>query len=223
MRIDNYGPDACLVRFADRVDDEAFQRSQALWRRLDEHPPVGLLEATPGFTTLLLEFEPGTRPEAASISGLLEPALRPARKPSPPPHAIEIPVIYDGPDLERVAAAAQLSVADAITLHTQGQYRVLGLGFAPGFAYLGGLDPRLHTPRIETPRVKVPAGSVAIGGPFTAVYPCATAGGWNLIGRTELPILDPVRAAAGVAAAFRLHPGDAVRFVPVASQAPTPS
>lgn len=222
LRIDNYGPDACLVGFATHADAEAFRRSQALWRRLEEHPPIGLLEATPGFTTLLLEFEPGTRPDPKSLAAALEPALRPPRKEPPPPHAIEIPVVYDGPDLERVAAAANLSVPDAVTLHAQGRYRVHVLGFAPGFAYLGGLDPRLHTPRLDTPRVKVAAGSVAIGGPFTAIYPCATAGGWNLIGRTDLPILDPERAAAGVPAAFRLHPGDIVRFVPVATPA-TPS
>ncbi len=213
LRIDIYGPEALLVRFAETGDMAAFARGQALLRHIEKHPPVGLLEATPGFTTLLLEFETGRRPEPAFLGVLLEGALRSARRESVPGRMIRIPVMYDGPDLERVAARASLSVAQVIDLHARGNYVVQLLGFAPGFPYISGLDPRLHTPRLPEPRPRVPAGSVAIGGEHTAVYPVATAGGWNLIGRTEFNLIDGDLAGAANPDAFRLRPGDTVRFV----------
>lgn len=216
FRIDPFGPDALLVRFAEAGDAAAFSRSQALLHHLEHHPPAGLLEATPGFTTLLLEFEPGSRPDAGLLSVTLEGVLRGARRAPAPPRTVEIPVVYQGEDLEAVAARARLTVRKVIQLHTAATYRVHLLGFAPGFAYLAGLDRRLHTPRLATPRPRIPAGSVAIGGEHTGVYPVATAGGWNLIGRTDVPLLIPTRAMAGETEAFLLQPGDAVRFVAVA-------
>src|SRR5690606_16388914 len=181
--------------------------------------PAGLIEATPGFTTILLEFEPNTRPDPRFLAVLLDGVARAARSNPAPGRTHELPVIYDGQDLEQVAERTGLSVPEVIALHSRATYRVYILGFAPGFAYLSGLDPRLHTPRLETPRPRVPAGSVAIGGQHTGIYPVPTAGGWLLIGRTEVPLLDPARAAAGNEDAFLLRPGDAVRFVPVSSAA----
>jgi KipI family sensor histidine kinase inhibitor len=108
-------------------------------------------------------------------------------------------------------------VEAVVRLHAGGQYRVHLLGFAPGFPYLAGLDRRLRVARLATPRSQVPAGSVAIGGEHTGIYPVATAGGWNLIGRTGARLIDPVRAAAGASDAFLLQPGDGVRFVAVAA------
>lgn len=217
LRIDTYGPDALLVRFAARGDAGAFARGQALLRHIEHHPPVGLLEATPGFTTLLLEFEHGTRPDPRLLTIVFEGVTRAARREPSAGRTHEIPVVYDGPDLEAVAARAQLTVAKVIQLHTAAPYRVHLLGFCPGFPYLAGLSPKLHTPRLATPRPRVPVGSVAIGGEFTGVYPVATAGGWNLIGRTNVPLLDSARALHGAADAFLLRPGDAVRFVAVAT------
>jgi KipI family sensor histidine kinase inhibitor len=213
LRIETYGPDALLVRFANHSDATAFARAQALMRHVSRHPPAGLLEATPGFTTLLLEFETHKRPDPKFLAVILDGVIRSARVDSRPPRTIEVPVIYDGPDLERVASRARLPIPQVIELHTRTAYRVHLLGFAPGFAYLAGLDPRLHTPRLATPRPRVPPGSVAIGAEYTGIYPVATAGGLNLIGRTDLPLLDLALAAAGDAVAFQLRPGDAVRFV----------
>lgn len=215
LHIDAFGPDALLVRFAAQGDRLAFARGQALMRYLDQRPPAGLVEVTPGFTTILLEFESGHGPDARLLTLVLERVIRGMTPDETPARAVEIPVVYDGPDLERVAAYAGLSIDEVKALHASGSYRVHLLGFAPGFPYLVGLDPRLQVPRLATPRLRVPAGSVAIGGEYTGVYPVSTAGGWNLIGRTAVVWLDPVRAAAGDPEAFVVRPGDAVRFVRV--------
>lgn len=124
-----------------------------------------------------------------------------------PAREVAIPAIYDGPDLEAIARAAGLAVADAIALHAAATYTVDTLGFAPGFAYLIGLDPRLHLPRRSTPRTRVPAGSLAIAAGFTAVYPFDSPGGWHLLGRVvDAPMFSPAGA--------RLRLGDRVRFAP---------
>lgn len=211
-RVDPFGPNALLIRFADPGDEAAFGRTQFLLRHLDHHPPVGLVEATPGIRSLLLEFEPGTRPGAEAFAAILNGVLRPAPAVHTPSRVVEIPTVYDGPDLEQVAAHAGMTLDDVIRCHTAVTYRVQLLGFAPGFPYLSGLDPRLHVPRRATPRPHVPVGSVAIGGEHTGIYPMSTAGGWNLIGRTAVPLMNPGLAAHGQVEAFLLRPGDGVRF-----------
>ena len=112
-----------------------------------------------------------------------------------------------GPDLEAVAVHAGLSPDAVVARHAAGDYSVAMLGFAPGFPYLLGLDPALHAPRRTDPRTRVPAGSVAIGGAQTGIYPRELPGGWNLIGRTPLPLFDPRREPPALLAA-----GDRVRF-----------
>lgn len=137
-----------------------------------------------------------------------------SRRPMPQPRLVEIPVCYAdpacGPDLEELAALRGLTAADVIRLHTGATYTVRFLGFSPGFAYLAGLPPALHTPRLATPRVSVPAGSVGIAGEQTGVYPRSTPGGWRLIGRTGTSMFDPTRATPAT-----LGIGDHVRFVAV--------
>jgi 5-oxoprolinase (ATP-hydrolysing) subunit B len=125
---------------------------------------------------------------------------------------VEIPVVYGGeagPDLEWVAEQAAMSVAQVIELHASPIYQVLCIGFLPGFPYLSGLPAALATPRRETPRTSVPAGSVGIGGAQTGVYPCASPGGWQLIGRTAMRLFD--RHASPPC---RLRAGDRLRFIP---------
>src|SRR5262249_52010657 len=120
-------------------------------------------------------------------------ALPPAELPPTPVR--EIPVTYDGPDLDRVAKLRDLSPREICELHCAPIYRVYLLGFAPGFPYLGDLDPRLHTPRLASPRLNVPAGSVAIGGAHTGIYPVESPAGWNIIGHTSEKIFDVTRTA----------------------------
>jgi KipI family sensor histidine kinase inhibitor len=121
---------------------------------------------------------------------------------------IEIPVHYDGPDLAEVAELSGLSVQDVIAAHTGTDWRVAFCGFAPGFAYLGWGDPRLAVPRRREPRTSVPAGSVALAGEFSAIYPRSSPGGWQLIGHTETVVFDIAREPPAL-----LQPGLAVRFV----------
>ncbi|WP_083630101.1 5-oxoprolinase subunit PxpB [Sulfobacillus thermosulfidooxidans] len=124
-----------------------------------------------------------------------------------------IPVCYDeefGPDLAYVANFHHLSIEEVIELHTHPDYRIEAVGFSPGFPYLSGLSPQLITPRRQTPRPKVPAGSVAIGGRQTGIYPVTTPGGWHLIGRTPLTLFRPHNNPPIV-----YHPGDLLHFFPI--------
>ncbi|GAA3534245.1 hypothetical protein AFL01nite_20860 [Aeromicrobium flavum] len=123
---------------------------------------------------------------------------------------IVIEVVYDGPDLEAVAAHCGLEVDDVVSRHTASRWSVAFAGFAPGFAYLSGGDPRLEVPRLDRPRPRVEAGSVGLAGPFSGIYPRPSPGGWQLIGRTDAPLWDLTRDDPAL-----LHPGDTVRFVAV--------
>lgn len=123
---------------------------------------------------------------------------------------VEIPVVYggeDGPDLEVVARHTGFSVDEVIRRHSAGEYIVYFIGFMPGFSYMGGLEPALSTPRRAEPRVSIPAGSVGIGGEQTGIYPMASPGGWQLLGRTSLPLFNPSHNPPTL-----LQPGDRVRF-----------
>ena len=128
-----------------------------------------------------------------------------------PGRTVEIPVAYGGahgPDLADVAAHTGLAPAEVVRRHAGGEYVVYLLGFLPGFAFMGGLAPELATPRRTEPRLTVPARSVGIGGAQTGIYPLASPGGWQLIGRTALELFDPQAAEPTL-----LRPGDRVRFV----------
>jgi len=123
-------------------------------------------------------------------------------------HLIEVPVAYDGPDLAEVARLTGLDEAGVVAAHTGAVWRVAFGGFAPGFAYLVGGDPRLHVPRRDQPRTSVPAGSVGLAAEFSGIYPRSSPGGWQLIGRTDLVLWDLDRDPAAL-----LAPGATVRFV----------
>jgi len=123
---------------------------------------------------------------------------------------VEIPVVYDGPDLAEVARLTGLSAREVITAHTGTEWRVAFCGFAPGFAYLSWGDPRLAVPRRQEPRTSVPAGSVALAGEFSAIYPRSSPGGWRLIGHTDTVVFDIDREPPAL-----LQPGVGVRFVEI--------
>ena len=120
-----------------------------------------------------------------------------------------IPVTYDGEDLEEVATRTGLTTKEVIAIHSSTTYRVLVIGFVPGFAYLGQLDPRLVLPRRESPRKRVPPGSVAIAEAQTGIYPSATPGGWHLIGTTAAKLFDPAEERPA-----KFAVGDRVQFIP---------
>jgi KipI family sensor histidine kinase inhibitor len=168
------------------------------------------IDIVPGMNNLSALVDP----QQQSASALLETLQELAQSTKPlefQARQIQIPVCYggdDGPDLELVAQHCQLSPAEVITLHSQAEYLVHFLGFQPGFAYLGGLAPQLHTPRRAEPRLKITAGSVGIGGSQTGIYPAASPGGWQIIGRTKLRLFDPQQGQPSL-----LQAGDIVRFV----------
>jgi inhibitor of KinA len=210
------GPNALLLQFADVVDEAAFTRSLAIQAELERLPPEGLVEFVPAFTTVLLEFDPAKVASPATLAADIVARLEAVATTGLPPSTLhEIPVNYDGPDLERVAKLHNLTIAEVVTEHVAPIYHVHMLGFAPGFPYLGGLSPRLHTPRLATPRARVPAGSVAIGGEHTGIYSVDSPGGWNIVGHTALKMFDPAKGASGDGPQmFLLKPGDRVKFVP---------
>jgi inhibitor of KinA len=203
-----------MVRFGDQISLDAHRRVRALLQLLQDESIAGVRNLHPAYCSILVKFDALTLTHDD-----LERALRSyvARLDSvrlPEPRRIEIPVCYGGdlgPDLDGLAASHQMSTERAIELHASGDYLVYFLGFMPGFAYLGGLADALATPRLSTPRPAVAAGSVAIGGNHTGVYPVAAPGGWRIIGRTPLTMFALTRTDASV-----LSIGDRVRFVPIA-------
>ena len=169
------GDSAVSAVFGDRISEEINQKIRAFQLLLTARHIPGLIETVPTYCTLMIHYDPCL----LSYEELLE-----------------IPVLYGGemgPDLAHVAEHAGLSEAEVIKLHSEPEYLIYMLGFTPGFTYLGGLNPKLETPRLETPRVLIPAGSVGIAGKQTGIYPIASPGGWQLIGRTPVRMYDPDR------------------------------
>jgi KipI family sensor histidine kinase inhibitor len=184
------------------IETEAPHRLHAAVREL-ARPEI--VDVVPGARTVLVTVRPGT--DLARLGALLgDLPLPEAYETGGEP--LHIPVVYDGEDLDEVASLTGLRREDVIARHAGGDYVVAYLGFSPGFGYLTGLDESLHVPRRDSPRTAVPAGSVAIAGPYGAVYPSASPGGWRLLGRTTLRLWDVGRDPPSL-----LQPGTRVRFV----------
>lgn len=210
------GDGALLVRFEEEISPQVNDKVRALVFLLEGNPIEGVVELVPTYRSLMICFDPlKVHPqELSSAVRRLLGSLGSAKV--PPPRVVEIPTLYGGkvgPDLPFVASHAGLSPEEVISLHSGTLYRVYMLGFAPGFSYLGGLDPRIHAPRLKTPRVRVPAGSVGIGGAQTGIYAVESPGGWRIIGRTPLKIYDPSREEPVLVRA-----GDLLRFVPISEE-----
>ncbi|HET9835102.1 MAG TPA: 5-oxoprolinase subunit PxpB [Rhodanobacteraceae bacterium] len=212
--IEALSEDALLLRFGRVMDSRLNAQVHAAAACLREHDLPGVTEIAPAYASLLLRFDPRVYPGADSFCRAVRSALATlsGQNESDPfsGRQIEIPVCYGGahgPDLGDVAQRAGLDAQRIVERHTAREYTVAMLGFAPGFPYLLGMDRALHTPRRVTPRTRVPAGSVAIGGAQTGIYPRELPGGWMLIGRTPLTLFD----AKGDPPCL-LAPGDRVRF-----------
>lgn len=183
VRIAPLGDAALLVELGQRVDTALNTRALALAAALDKRRDVR--EAVPGYASVAVHYDPEQvtyRGLAAAIRKLVD--AKPA--PALPGRLHRIPVTYDGPDLEATASALGLTMSEVVRLHTEPTYRCFMIGFAPGWAYLGPLPDALRLPRRRVPRTHVPAGSVAIAGQQTGIYPLPTPGGWHLIGRTSV-------------------------------------
>jgi KipI family sensor histidine kinase inhibitor len=171
----------------------------------------GVTNVHPAYASILIDFDPRRIRHRDIERAATDLFAQAADAPLPEPRTVEIPVTYgggDGPDLEAVAALTGHTPDEVVALHSGTEYLVYFLGFSPGFPYLGGMPESIAAPRLETPRRSVPAGSVAIGGRQTGVYPICSPGGWRIVGRTPLRLFD-----AGADPPVLLRMGDRVRFV----------
>ena len=222
MELTPLGDRAVLIRLGSTIDEAIHRQVRAVYARLAARPVPGTVEVVPAFASVAVHYDPALVPNdrrgsspygciaaaiADALANLEEGSLTPLR-------SIAIPVCYGdsyGPDLGEVAERHGLTTDEVIRLHTSATYRVYMLGFAPGFAYLGGLPEAIATPRRAEPRTAVPAGSVGIGGSQTGIYPLVSPGGWQLIGRTPLRLFNATRESPALLAV-----GDIVTFRPIA-------
>lgn len=209
---------ALVVELGDEISRPMLARISALdaavRAELEGGLLEGVLETVPSYRSLAILYDP-LRTTRAALERRIAPlvdapaAAASARR----ARTWTLPVLYGGergPDLAEVAAASGLATDEVVALHSQATYDVYVLGFLPGFAYLGDVDERIRLPRKKEPRTRVPAGSVAIAGSQTAIYPCESPGGWHLLGRCPVPLFD-ARSRRGAL----LAPADRVRFEPV--------
>jgi inhibitor of KinA len=212
MRFVTASDRSLLVVFGEEISLEAHRAVLRLTGLLRDVP--GVVNLHPAYASVLIDFDPRAVGHREIERAAAEAYARAAALPLPEPRTVEIPVSYggeDGPDLEDVAALNHRSAEEVIAIHSGAEYLVHFLGFSPGFPYLGGMPESIAAPRLETPRRTVPAGSVAIGGRQTGIYPTASPGGWRIIGRTPLRLFQPEADPPVL-----LQMGDLVKFVPVA-------
>ncbi|MBN1829920.1 MAG: 5-oxoprolinase subunit PxpB [Deltaproteobacteria bacterium] len=210
------GDRSVMVEYGDGIDYEINRKVKQATALLTDRRLDGIKAVIPAYRSLTILYDPFlVDPESLrdQIVSLDE------DKPEEPVQSskiVKIPVCYGGefgPDLNIVASCRSLSPDDVVALHSGRSYYIFMVGFAPGFCYLGGLDERLHTPRLATPRTLIPAGSVGIAENQTGMYPLASPGGWQIIGRTPLKLFAPERDNP-----FLYQAGDTIRFVPVSGE-----
>ena len=207
------GDSAVLVQLGTEIDLATNQRVHRLSALLNSSPLVGVIETVPAYATLLIHYDPLALSFTQVKSYLKEKMIQVDDRASQKPRQIEVPTTYGGEygiDLESVARHCGLQIQDVIRIHSEKLYTVFMMGFTPGFPYMGKLDDTIVMPRLETPRTRVPAGTVAIAGSQTGIYPIDSPGGWQLIGWTPLRLFNP-----GSESPFLFSPGDEVKFIPV--------
>jgi len=204
------GDRAMIIEFGNAISEKIHTKILAMKTTLMENPVAGVTEVVPTYRSLMVYYDPliitWTRLHAelkrieAGLNGFSLPKAR----------VVEIPTVYGGdfgPDLATVAEHCCLTMEEVIAVHSETNYLIYMLGFTPGFPYLGGLPEIIATPRRAIPRSVIPAGSVGIAGKQTGIYPIASPGGWQLIGRTPLILFNP-----NVVPPTLLQPGDYLRF-----------
>jgi KipI family sensor histidine kinase inhibitor len=210
------GDRSVLVELGDEISPRVNQNVRELFVGLDKRMIDGIQDIVPGYRSLLVVFNPleieleRLKVKIDETAGRLDPSSL------TPPKIIEIPVVYGdtyGPDLEWVADFHKISPEEVIQLHTQPLYRVYMIGFMPGYPYLGEVPDALVTPRRETPRTRVPKGSVAIAQKQTGIYPVASPGGWQIIGRTPVGLFDPGKKQPSL-----MVMGDQVQFYAISKE-----
>jgi inhibitor of KinA len=220
MKILPLGDSAVIVTQGETPDVAAVAAGCALAAALEDRPLPGLIECAQANGSVTVFYDPARVPKRGGASPFervcrwIEDRAPAAGRIAPPPgRRVTLPVCYGGEfglDLEVLGTARGLTVDEVIALHSGVEYFVSAIGFLPGFPYLRGLPEPLHTPRRRTPRTRVPAGSVAIGGQQTGIYPFETPGGWNLIGCIPWRLFNPHSSVPSL-----LQVGDRVRFRPI--------
>ena len=225
LEIAPLGDSALIVRVRDQFADapeQTLEEVLSTLRHLRDAAIAGVIELAPAYTTVAVFFDPirvvdaGAKPSevfdwlteriVAAVAG----RGRREKHAKSITRSVDIPVCYDADfalDLDHVAQNAGISAAEVVDLHCAAEYRVACIGFTPGFPFMAGLSKQLVTPRRGTPRKEIPAGSVAIGGAQTGIYPLRSPGGWNIIGRTPLRLFDPAKNPPAL-----LQAGNSVRF-----------
>lgn len=217
MQFTPLGDSAVAIEFGEVIKPAILERVRAVTAVLLGNPPAGTMDVVPAYTSVTVFYDLARIKGYAEFCNELKSRIATAKSVKLAKiRTVTIPVCYGGeygPDLSEVAEKAKLTEQAVAALHGKPVYTVHALGFTPGFPYLGELPFKLHTPRRETPRVKVPAGSVGIGGSQTGIYPLASPGGWNLIGRTPLSLFAPGREEPAL-----LRVGDEVKFKPITAE-----
>ena len=203
MKVLSSGPRALLVECADGDEVAAWRRELIRWRDAGD---LDVVEIVPAARTILLD---GVDDPASLTRQLGRWTPEATAEAAGSPRHVTIPCAYDGPDLDVVAELWDTSVERVVEIHAGTEFRVAFCGFSPGFGYLTGLPAGLAVPRRESPRARVAAGSVGLAGEYSGVYPSASPGGWQLIGRTEVTLFDPDAEPPAL-----LTPGTIVRFTP---------
>ena len=211
------GDAAIVVELGDAISPAINRRVRSLSLALGNGTVPGVFDFLPTYRSVLVYYDPlSVSPDAvqSQIARLLQ---SPDAEAAANPRVALIPTLYGGDmgsDIGFVASHAGITEQEVVDIHSATDYLIYMMGFSPGFAYLGGLDERIITPRLESPRTQIPAGAVGIAESQTGVYPVASPGGWQLIGRTPLKLFDPARNPPAL-----LSAGDYVRFTPIADRA----
>ncbi len=210
MRVEIAGENALIIYFGEVADPLVSAQVQMAAARLEEVMADTLIDMVPSYASLMVIYDQYKTDHFAVRRHIRETLQQLGDAAQQEGSIITLPVYYSaesGPDLESLAQRSQLSVAEVIKIHSEMEYRVYAIGFAPGFAYLGEVDPRIAAPRLSTPRLKVPRGAVAIADRQTAVYPAVSPGGWNLIGLCPTRMFNPKASPT-----MPVQVGDRVRF-----------
>ena len=218
------GDTALTIDFGNSIDEAVNRRVLALFRSLQERPLTGVIETVPAYSSITLyydilaatEHQAGRQTAFDIIAEKMKQRLQePISEDDLVSLPVKIPVCYQGrygPDVEQVAAARNIRPEDLIRIHTSRVYTVYMLGFLPGFSYMGSVDDEIAMPRRTNPRPRVEAGSVGIAGHQTGIYPLASPGGWQIIGRTPVKLFDSEKKELTL-----LKPGDRVQFYSIST------
>ncbi|WP_207060781.1 5-oxoprolinase subunit PxpB [Motiliproteus sp. SC1-56] len=218
MRIEALNEESCIVYLGETIDEAVSARVTRAVAAIREELGELLVDLVPSYTSILVCYDL-TRIDRFGIRTRLRRALERGEAAGGAgfePRTVELPVYY-GPevalDLADICEHAGLSPEEVVRIHSETDYRVYAIGFSPGFAYLGNTDRRIAMSRKSTPRLKVPSGSLGIADTQTAIYPSSTPGGWQVIGRTPLAMVDWSSASLA-----RVQVGDRVRFRPISRE-----